>query len=1480
LLWVLALLINLESSPQVVAAQYSASAGATLHKFQTSDPAIAVQIESQGGHLIADYGSYRLYETPALTPEMLASPRSELRDHYNLILLHAGHLDTRTSPVQALRKNVGEFTGKKLHLVQFAGPVQTKWRDELLAAGVQIITHLPENTYLVYGDAQSLARVQALAAAPHVQWDGAYLDNYKINPSACNVDAQGQPREIGTDLFDIQLVADAGANSATLQLLDRLKLEPFKRESRVMQYLNLVVRLNPNDLNQLAAQPEVVAILPFYTRKKFCERQDEIATGNLTGNVPTGPGYLAWLGSLGFTTAQFTNFIVDLTDSGVDDGTTSPNHFGLYAGGNATNASRVAYNRLVGTPNTGSTLQGCDGHGTLNAHIVGGYDDFAGFPFADTNGFHYGLGVCPFVSIGSSVIFDPLDYTFPDFTNLQSQAYQSGARVSNNSWGGSKSGGVYDSEAQVYDMLVRDAQPTGAANAAPGNQGMVIVFSAGNDGPSAESVDTPGTAKNVISVGAGENVQAFGGADGSGVGDSDADSANDIVFFSSEGPCADGRSKPDLVAPGTHVSGGVFQATNDFADYPDGLADACFTGSGVAGGPSGSYWPLGQEFYTASDGTSHSAPCVSGACALVLQYFFNTWSNLPSPAMTKAYLLNSARYLNGAYANDTLPSPAQGMGELNLGMAFDGVPRILRDQIATDAFASSGQVRNFNANIYNTNQPLRVTLAWTDAPGSLSGNAYNNNLDLVVTIGTNVYKGNVFSGADSVTGGAADVKNNVESVFLPAGVSGKFSVVVAGTSINSIGVPNSNNALGQDFALVVYNAALVPTPNLVPAGTVLVAESCAPTNGAIDPGETVTLNFALQNIGTGIASNVVAALLPGSDVFSPSAPQAYGAMTNGAAAVSRPFTFMAGGVCGGTINATLQVQDGSGNTHDLDFTLQLGKLASIPIFAENFDGVTAPALPSGWTNTHYGGAAAWVTTNKAHDTAPNAAFASDPPTVGLSELISPAITIVSTNTQLTFRNDYNLEADGSNGALGYDGGVLEIQIGNGAFSDILSAGGSFVTGAYNRTLNMGLGNPLSGRQAWSGSSGGFITTTVNLPAAAAGQNVRFKWRCGTDSTVGSAGWYVDTVSVNYSTYTCCGDTAELVVTQAVAPVPALAGTNLNFNILVTNLGPMTASNVTVTDTLPLGAAFASATPGYVTNAGTLTWNLGDLANGAGTLLTLVVIPAADGPLTNAVTAYSSTYDSDTNDSTSITNLNVYYPSVITAGPGDQAVVAGADVAFDVSAAGSLPLNYQWYFNSAILPGSTSSELDLFGVTTNQSGAYTVVVSNPANTVTSAVANLIVETPPVFITVPSNQTLCLGTNVTLSVIAAGQLLGYQWFLNGTNLPGATANLLTLTNFQPDQAGDYTIVVSNLAGSISSDAQLAICLPAVTLNYSGGNFSVSVPSQIGWNYTLQYNDDLTTSNWISLVPSTPGTGGVLILTDPAPSPTARFYRVICN
>ena len=308
---------------------------------------------------------------------------------------------------------MGHFSGKHLHLVQFAGPVQAQWREQLLAAGLQIVSYIPENTYLVYGDEHALTGLQTLAArAPHVQWNAAYLNDYKIHPTqARNVDALGKPRDIGTDMFEIQLVDDAAANESTLALLNQLKLAPFLRQDRFLHYLTIIARLDPANLKKISAQPEVVAILPaYYSREKFCERQDQIVAGNLTGNSPTGPGYLAWLTNVvGFSQAQFdaSGIVVDVSDSGIDNGTTSPNHFGLYEDGVVTNGNRVMYSRFEETVSRYSTnsLEGCDGHGTINAHIIAGYDNSSGFPFADAQGFHFGLGVCPFVRVGASVIF-------------------------------------------------------------------------------------------------------------------------------------------------------------------------------------------------------------------------------------------------------------------------------------------------------------------------------------------------------------------------------------------------------------------------------------------------------------------------------------------------------------------------------------------------------------------------------------------------------------------------------------------------------------------------------------------------------------------------------------------------------------------------------------------------------------------------------------------------------------------------------------------------------------------------------------------------------------------------------------------------------------------------------------------------------------------------------------------------------------------
>jgi hypothetical protein len=312
-----------------------------------------------------------------------------------------------------------------------------------------------------------------------------------------------------------------------------------------------------------------------------------------------------------------------------------------------------------------------------------------------------------------------------------------------------------------------------------------------------------------------------------------------------------------------------------------------------------------------------------------------------------------------------------------------------------------------------------------------------------------------------------------------------------------------------------------PTPiaSVAADGYSIDAESCGPPNNAIDPGETVTLELNLTNRGRADTTNLVAKLLPGGGVLLPSGSQTYGVITAGGPDVSRPFTFTASGQCGGKIIASLRLQDGT-KVQTNKFVIPIGAPNPTLTFSQAFDSVTAPSLPSGWSSTASGtGASAWVTSASQSDTAPNSAFGSDSANVTDEVLVSPSFAVNSANTQVTFHHSYGLET-------GYDGGVLEISTNGGAFKDIISAGGSFVANGYNYSIPTNYFNPLGNRNAWSGSSGGFITTTVNLPAAAAGKNVRLRWRLGTDNSNGATGWYVDSVSVYETTYTCCSLSAS------------------------------------------------------------------------------------------------------------------------------------------------------------------------------------------------------------------------------------------------------------------------------------------------------------------------------------------------------------------
>ncbi|MEO6613474.1 MAG: HYR domain-containing protein [Chitinophagaceae bacterium] len=312
-----------------------------------------------------------------------------------------------------------------------------------------------------------------------------------------------------------------------------------------------------------------------------------------------------------------------------------------------------------------------------------------------------------------------------------------------------------------------------------------------------------------------------------------------------------------------------------------------------------------------------------------------------------------------------------------------------------------------------------------------------------------------------------------------------------------------------------------PTVSLAAAGATIVAENCTPANGVIDPTEIVTVSLCLQNTGTLNTTNLIGTLQATGGVTAPSGPQNYGVVVGGGPAVCRNFSFTAAGSCGGTITATLQLQDGATNLGTITYTFTMGVLSTV--FTQNFDAVVAPALPAGWVATaptNLTGAPLWVTSSAGTPappafSAPNAIFATDPGNITDNLITSPGIAITTATAKLSFRNNFSLES-------GFDGGVLEIAIPSvaaGAFRDILVAGGSFAANGYNGTISGSFGSPIANRQAWTGSNGGFQLVTVNLPAAAAGQTIQLRWREASDNSVSGVGWRVDDIVLTDG-YTC------------------------------------------------------------------------------------------------------------------------------------------------------------------------------------------------------------------------------------------------------------------------------------------------------------------------------------------------------------------------
>ncbi len=1093
------------------------------HKLVISadDQPLATQLIASGAaRRIRQLGAQILLEVEesalaALSPQALA--RATLRDDWNLIRLKRGQLDT-TAPAPAIGDDLrhDEPSAPSLRLVQFFGAPTPDAVAALKATGAKLISYVPNHAYLIWTTPQQLRRVRTLtSAANFVQWEGAFHPLYKID-SQINVQSVEQI-PVSIEVVDHDQTAAA---IEQIRALSQRILMPEFRVAGTMQIKALIESFNIPDLARLS---EVIAIERWNAPELHDERANQIVAGTLTqetiNNVlvsrPTRPGYLAFLQSLGFTADL--DVAVDITDTGFDLGTPEAHRIHRDFLDNA-GQSRINYlNDFTQDP---APIPAYDpnGHGTINASIVGGSPQQL-TSRTDAQGFQYGLGIAPMVRLGATKVFDTNGgfQTIASYADLTSFAYRGGARVSNNSWGICNLlfgfCNIYSEDSRAYDALVRDADP-----AAFGNQEMTIVFSSGNRGNTdAQSVGMPGTAKNVITVGASESFRSAGDngeplTDGCGAGPTLADNASDVVSFSSGGPTQEGRAKPDLVAPGTHIVGAATQQPT-YATTPIALIGTC-----------DHYFPTGQTAYTWSSGTSHAAPLVAGAAALSYQWLHTRLGIEPSAALNKAFLLNSTSYLSGRFANDDLPGARQGWGLLNLARMFETVDRILYDQSPARTFTESGgEPFEITGVITDSTKEFRVMLVYSDAPAAAFTNASMvNQLNLEVTVGGVRYQGNHFAGQYSTPDGQADYLNNVQGVRLPAGITGPFVIRVRPTIIAGDGVPNNATLLDQDFALVVTNGREAAVPILSVAERDGLSEPISirhadnVTDASLIPGETafITVTVANQARAADTAGGMVSlGFAGGASAFSTiPAINALSAATN-----NTPFQLAVPSNlrCGSVVTLQLRISTEQGQI-TLPVRLRVGRetiegrqtLINDDVdsrrvkwkFKKGFALATGVGT-SGISSYHA------VDPGREDD---NAQLS--------SMLLKKQVTIPASagNVRLTFFHIFNFEP-------GFDGGVLEVSTDNGASWQDL--GSRILFGGYDGQVTDITDNPLGNRRTWTarGQAGVFSQVIVNLDDFA-GERIRLRFLAGFDAETGVregfTGWFIDDIRLTYSAFAC------------------------------------------------------------------------------------------------------------------------------------------------------------------------------------------------------------------------------------------------------------------------------------------------------------------------------------------------------------------------
>lgn len=645
-------------------------------------------------------------------------------------------------------------------IIKFRDKINEAARARLKSAGVRFQGYVPDDAFTARVPAGKLS---AVTSDPDVAAVYEFKPAYRLERK----------------LLDRVSTGRGGTVRLVVQAFDGEPLSPIMQEvvslgGSVAVYSDtegingkaLKVSIDASKLAQLAAIDGVA----------WAEEDVPASFTNDVADDVVGTGY-PWGVSTPLTGARQ---VVGIADSGLDTGDTSTVHLD-FRGDTSLGLPKIKQTFGYARHGDWSDLHG---HGTHTAGSLAGFGVQSGLlePGTLMRGMAYDAQLV-FQSVGldsAGNIFMPNINTvvFPD-------AYAAGARVHSNSWGYNGSYGAYTLTAAIADTYTWN------------HKDFTALFSAGNEGVDespqdgivdATSVVSPGTAKNVITVGASENNRPSipttwgtaipGGFQPPILNDRLADDPNGMAAFSSRGPCMDGRIKPDVVAPGTYV----VSARSSASANPVVL-------------PSKYEYPSSLDpYYAYMSGTSMACPLTAGVAALVHQFLQEQGRANPSSALIKAMLVAGAadmtpgQYSGGQEDVTARPDMSQGWGRVDATESmFPAAPKRLFFDDYTAGLATS-ETMTYTIALTDATVPVRVNVAWTDYPGvQYSNPTLVNDLDLSVTApdGT-AYHGNEYNGSGSVADPADyDRLNNVEGVSIPAAslTTGTLTVVVAGYNV-------------------------------------------------------------------------------------------------------------------------------------------------------------------------------------------------------------------------------------------------------------------------------------------------------------------------------------------------------------------------------------------------------------------------------------------------------------------------------------------------------------------------------------------------------------------------------------------------------------------------------------------------------------------------------------------------------------------------